>query len=74
MSESLILALLDTCSLKIIRIHQEHLVIWVPFLILISFAAPEVMCRLNHSFGVDIFAVGVIGFEFMLGKVKFLVI
>jgi len=30
--------------------------------------APEVMCRLNHSFEVDYFALGVIIYEFMLGK------
>ena len=28
------------------------------------------MCRQNHSYAVDYFAVGVIGYEFMLGKVK----
>ena len=28
------------------------------------------MCRQNHSFAVDYFALGVIGYEFMLGKVK----
>lgn len=31
--------------------------------------APEVMCRQNHSFAVDYFALGVIGYEFMLGRV-----
>ena len=30
--------------------------------------APEVMCRQNHSYGVDYFALGVICYEFMLGK------
>ncbi len=30
--------------------------------------APEVMCRKNHSFPVDYFAVGVMGYEFMLGR------
>lgn len=30
--------------------------------------APEVMCRQNHSYSVDYFAVGVIVYEFMLGK------
>ena len=36
--------------------------------------APEVMCRQNHCCAVDYFAIGVIGYEFMLGKVciKFL--
>jgi hypothetical protein len=32
--------------------------------------APEVMCRQNHCCAVDYFAIGVIGFEFMLGKVS----
>ena len=31
--------------------------------------APEVMCRQNHGIGVDYFALGVIAYEFMLGKV-----
>ena len=40
-------------------------------LLIINFRkAPEVMCRQNHSFGVDYFALGVIGYEFMLGKVQ----
>lgn len=30
--------------------------------------APEVMCRKDHSFLVDYFALGVITYEFMLGK------
>ena len=30
--------------------------------------APEVMCRKDHSFSVDYFALGVIGYEFMLGR------
>ena len=30
--------------------------------------APEVMCRKNHSYGVDYFAVGVMAYEFMLGR------
>ncbi|KAM3141634.1 hypothetical protein pb186bvf_006239 [Paramecium bursaria] len=33
-----------------------------------GYMAPEVMCRQNHSFAVDYFALGVIGYEFMLGK------
>jgi hypothetical protein len=32
--------------------------------------APEVMCRQNHSYSVDYFAVGVICYEFMLGRVN----
>jgi hypothetical protein len=29
--------------------------------------APEVMCAQNHTYVVDYFALGVIGYEFMLG-------
>ena len=32
--------------------------------------APEVMCRQNHCCAVDYFALGVIGYEFMLGRVS----
>lgn len=32
-----------------------------------GYMAPEVLCALNHSFPVDFFAVGVMGYEFMLG-------
>lgn len=34
-----------------------------------GYMAPEVMCRQNHGIAVDYFAVGVIAFEFMLGRV-----
>ena len=30
--------------------------------------APEVMCHNNHSFAADYFAVGVLTYEFILGK------
>ena len=33
--------------------------------------APEVMCRQNHSYGVDYFALGVIGYELMMGRRPF---
>ena len=33
-----------------------------------GYMAPEVMCRQNHTVAVDYFAIGVIGYEFMLGK------
>lgn len=33
-----------------------------------GYMAPEVMCRQNHGLAVDYFAIGVIGYEFMLGK------
>lgn len=32
-----------------------------------GYMAPEVMCAQNHSYAVDYFAMGVIGFEFMFG-------
>jgi protein kinase A len=33
-----------------------------------GYMAPEVMCRQNHGVAVDYFAIGVIGFEFMMGR------
>jgi serine/threonine protein kinase len=33
-----------------------------------GYMAPEVICRKNHSFAVDFFALGVMTYEFMLGK------
>ena len=35
-----------------------------------GYMAPEVMCRQNHGVAVDYFAVGVIGYECMFGKVS----
>jgi len=32
--------------------------------------SPEVMCAQNHTIAVDYFAVGVIAYEFMYGRVK----
>lgn len=37
-------------------------------------AAPEVMCKQAHGYPVDYFALGVIGYEFMLGRVPSLLI
>ena len=37
-----------------------------------GYMAPEVMCRLNHGVAADYFAVGVIGYECMMGKVSVL--
>jgi serine/threonine protein kinase len=37
-----------------------------------GYMAPEVMCHKNHSFAADYFAVGVLGYEFMLGKRPYL--
>lgn len=35
-----------------------------------GYMAPEVMCRQSHGVAVDYFAVGVIGFECMMGRVS----
>lgn len=32
--------------------------------------APEVMCRQNHGVAVDYFAMGVMAYEFMMGRVS----
>lgn len=42
----------------------------VVIIIIVKCLAPEVMCRQNHSYSVDYFAVGVICYEFMLGRVS----
>lgn len=34
-----------------------------------GYMAPEVMCCQDHSYGVDHFALGVIAYELMMGKV-----
>lgn len=44
----------------------ELLATWVLYM---NTPAPEVMYRQNHSFAVDYYALGVIAYEFMLGKV-----
>lgn len=36
-----------------------------------GYMAPEVICKMNHSFPVDFFALGVIAYEMMIGKVLF---
>jgi serine/threonine protein kinase len=33
-----------------------------------GYMAPEVMVRKNHGFPTDYFAIGVMGYEFMLGR------
>jgi serine/threonine protein kinase len=35
-----------------------------------GYMSPEVMCGQNHTIAVDYFALGVIGYEFMIGKVR----
>ncbi|CAG9327561.1 unnamed protein product [Blepharisma stoltei] len=37
-----------------------------------GYMAPEVLCRQNHGFAVDYFALGVLGFEFMTGRRPYL--
>lgn len=37
-----------------------------------GYMAPEVLFRRNHSYCVDFYALGVIGFEFMTGSVSLL--
>lgn len=34
-----------------------------------GYMSPEVICKMNHSFPVDFFALGVIAYEFMTGRV-----
>ena len=36
----------------------------------LGYMAPEVMCRQNHTTSVDFFAVGVMAFECMFGRVS----
>lgn len=36
-----------------------------------GYMAPEVICKLDHSFPVDFFALGVMAYEFMTGRVTF---
>lgn len=54
-------------------IQVEHQDIWVTiWIVLIAyvFLAPEVMCRQNHGVAVDYFALGIMAYEFMMGRVK----
>lgn len=37
-----------------------------------GYMAPEVMCHKNHSFAADYFAIGVLGYEMMIGKRPYL--
>ena len=39
-----------------------------------GYMAPEVMCKQNHGIAADFFAVGVIAYECMIGKVYFIAI
>lgn len=39
-----------------------------------GYMAPEVMCRQNHGVSVDYFAVGVMAFECMFGRVRSLLV
>jgi hypothetical protein len=73
MSESLILVLPEFGHLKIHKTLQELQAIWVSKCWLYR-TAPEVMCRQNHCCAVDYFALGVIGYEFMLGRVIYTIL
>ena len=35
-----------------------------------GYMAPEVMCKQNHGVAVDYYAIGVLAYELMMGKVK----
>lgn len=43
-------------------------------LFLLTLLAPEVMCRQNHGVAADYYALGVMVYEFMLGKVSSIVL
>lgn len=68
--ESLISVLREYGALRIHRTHPVPLAIWVTLLSVFIFLAPEVMCRQNHNIQVDYFAVGVMAFECMFGRVQ----
>ena len=43
---------------------------YIIFINILLLLAPEVMCRQNHGISVDYFAVGVMAFECMFGRVS----
>ena len=54
-----------------LKTHQEPQDIWVSIMnVLVYILAPEVMCRQNHGVSVDYFAVGVMAYECMFGRVS----
>lgn len=60
---------------KIHKTLRAHLATWVKKSMRFNIdLAPEVMCRQNHCCAVDYFALGVIGYEFMLGRVRIVTI
>jgi hypothetical protein len=67
---SLILVLRECGALRIHRTLPVPLAIWVNFNACFIYLAPEVMCRQNHNIQVDYFAVGVMAFECMFGRVQ----
>ncbi len=69
MSESLILVLLELGDQTTLKTLQGRQAIWVCFHFFNEIKAPEVMCRQNHGIAVDYFAVGVMAFECMFGRV-----
>lgn len=59
------LRLTDFGIAKFYQINNYHEISGTP-----GYMSPEVMKGLNHSYTTDYFALGVIGYEFMLGKVN----
>lgn len=67
MSDSLTSESLGSGTLKMLKIPLALPAIWVSRYFI---KAPEVMSRQNHGVAADYYAVGVIGFELMTGKVR----
>ena len=59
---------------KTLRTLPEPLATWVSLSKFKHFLAPEVMCRQNHGVAVDYFAVGVMAYECMFGRVNLFII
>ena len=53
-----------------LKTHLVLLATWVTYSFKFNLIAPEVMCRQNHGVCVDYFAVGVMAFECMFGRVS----
>ena len=71
MSELQTLVQQEFGDLIMLKTHQEPQDIWVSIMnVLVNILAPEVMCRQNHGVSVDYFAVGVMAYECMFGRVS----
>jgi hypothetical protein len=68
--ESQISVLRDNGGLRTLKIPPALLATWVYLTFSDVILAPEVMCRQNHNIQVDYFAVGVMAFECMFGRVR----